>query len=216
MGERLTREERERGNEFQRDAYRTEAPRYDRSMGIAERWLFGSEHRAWACSQATGATLEVAIGTGLNLPEYPPDATLTGIDLSSEMLELARQRAADLGRLVELRQGDAQELPFPDVTFDRVVCTYSLCSVPDEVRAIAEMDRVLRPGGLLILVDHIRSSVPPVLWIQRLLELSPKRTERELTRRPLLDVRAAGLEVLRSDRSRLGMVERLVARKAVA
>lgn len=214
MGGRLTPEDRERGNEFQRDTYRTEAPRYDRSMGFAERWLFGPEHRVWACSQATGDTLEVAVGTGLNLPQYPPDATLTGIDLSSEMLDLARQRATDLGRVIELRQGDAQELPFSDATFDCVVCTYSLCSVPDEVRAIAEMDRVLRPGGFLILVDHIRSSVPPVLWIQHLLELSPKRTERELTRRPLLDVRAAGLEVLRSDRSRLGMVERLVARKA--
>jgi ubiquinone/menaquinone biosynthesis C-methylase UbiE len=215
-GPRLSPEDRERGNEFQREAYASEAPRYDRSIAFAERWCFGSQHRGWACSQATGATLEVAIGTARNLEHYPQDVALTGIDLSPEMLDLARRRAADLGRPVTLRQGDAQDLPFPDATFDSIVCTYALCSVPDEVRTIAEMERVLRPGGLLILVDHIRSSVPPVLWIQRLLELSPKRIERELTRRPLLDVRAAGLEVLRSDRSRLGMIERLVARKASA
>ena len=76
------------------------------------------------------------------------------------------------------------------------------------------MVRVLRPGGRLILVDHIRSSVPPILWIQRLIEwLSPKMAERELTRRPLPHVLEAGMEMVRSDRSRLGMVERLVARK---
>lgn len=214
-GQRLSPEDRDRGNEFQREAYGAEAPKYDRSMGLAEGWLFGSGHRGWACSQARGATLEVAIGTGLNLPHYPPDVELTAIDLSAEMLDLARQRAADLGRNVELRQGDAQELPFADASFDTAVCTYALCSIPDEVRTIAEMDRVLRPGGLLILVDHVRSSVTPVVWIQRLMELSPKRIERELTRRPMLEVRAAGLEVQRSDRSRLGMVERLVAQKVI-
>ena len=216
-GQRLSPEDRERGNARQRETYRAEAPRYDRSMGFGERWCFGSEHRGWACSQSSGATLEVAIGTGLNLPEYPAEVSLTGIDLSPDMLALARQRAVDLGRSVELRQGDAQELPFADATFDTVVCTYALCSVPDEVRTIDEMVRVLRPGGRLILVDHIRSSVPPILWIQRLIEwLSPKMVERELTRRPLPQVLAAGMELVRSDRSRLGMVERLVARKGVS
>lgn len=210
---RLSPEDRQLANEFQRHAYGAEAPAYDRSMGFAERWFFGAQHRVWACSQARGATLEVAIGTGLNLPHYPPDVALTGLDLSAEMLELASRRAADLGSSVELQVGDAQDLPFADASFDSVVCTYALCSVPDEVRAITEMDRVLRPGGLLILVDHIRSSVLPIVWLQRLLELSPKRIERELTRRPLVDVQAAGMEVVGSDRSRLGMVERLVARK---
>jgi ubiquinone/menaquinone biosynthesis C-methylase UbiE len=210
---RLTPVERERVNAFQREAYRRDAERFDRSMGFGERFLFGSEHRGWVCSHARGRTLEVAVGTGLNIPLYDADVELTGLDLSSEMLERARRRAALLGRTIDLREGDAQALPFADATFDSVVCTYSLCSVPDEIQTIAEMRRVLRPGGVLALVDHIRSSVPPVLWLQRLLELSPKRIERELTRRPLLDVRAAGFEVLRSDRSRLGMVERLVARR---
>ena len=131
-GQRLSPEDRERRNARQRETYRAEAPSYDRSMGFGERWCFGSEHRGWACSQSSGATLEVAIGTGLNLPEYPVEVSLTGIDLSPEMLELARQRAADLGRSVGLGQGDAQELPFADATFDTVVCTYALCSVPDE------------------------------------------------------------------------------------
>ena len=183
-------------------------------MGFCERRVFGSEHRAWACSRATGDTLEVAIGTGLNLPHYPSDVRLTGLDLSPEMLELARSRAAKLGRLVELKEGDAQALPFPDTNFDTVVCTYSLCSVPDEIRAISEMKRVIKPAGRLIFVDHIRSSVKPIFWFQRLLEAVTSRTEGEyMTRRPAEHVRDEGLDIQEQERMRAGVVERLVAVK---
>ncbi len=181
-------------------------------MGFCERWVFGSEHRTWACSRATGDTLEVAIGTGLNLPHYPVELPLTGLDLSPEMLELARSRARELGRMVELKEGDAQELPFPDSCFDSVVCTYSLCNVPDVARAISEMKRVLKPGAQLILLDHIRSSVRPIFWFQRLVEAVTLRTEGEyMTRRPSIQVEAAGLEIQTRDRLRAGVVERLAA-----
>ena len=208
----LTPAERAEANQLRRRAYAKDAPRFDKQMGICERWVFGSEHRTWACSRATGETLEVAIGTGLNLPHYPVDIPLTGLDLSPEMLELARSRATELGRIVELKEGDAQELPFPDSRFDSVVCTYSLCNVPDVARAIAEMKRVLKPGGQLILLDHIRSSVRPILWFQRLVEAVTLRTEGEyMTRRPSIQVEAAGFEIQRRDRLRAGVVERLTA-----
>ena len=138
---------------------------------------------------------------------------LTGIDLTSEMLSRARIRAEDLGMPVALCEGDAQALPFPDATFDTVLCTYAMCSVPDEGKTVVEMKRVLKPGGRLILVDHVRSSVAPIYWIQRLMELAPSRGERELTRRPIRHVRAAGFLIEESDRSRAGMIERLSARK---
>ena len=213
MTEGHSSSERARANERQRTQYANEAPKYDRESESTERWFFGSEHRGWACSRAKGVTLEVAIGTGLNLARYPPDVRLIGIDLTPEMLALARVRASDLGRLVTLCEGDAQELPFPDGTFDTVVCTYSMCSVPDESRSILEMDRVLKPGGRLILVDHVRSDVAPIYWIQRLMELAPSRGERELTRRPIKHVLAAGFLIEETDRSRAGMIERLVATK---
>lgn len=97
-----------RAIEAKRRLYAKESSNYDREAHITERWLFGTEHRGWACSRATGDTLEVAIGTGLNLPHYPPDVRITGIDLSPEMLALAVTRAKQLGREFRLTEGDAQ------------------------------------------------------------------------------------------------------------
>jgi ubiquinone/menaquinone biosynthesis C-methylase UbiE len=208
----MTPEEREIANDLRRRTWAKDAPRYDKQIGFFERRVFGSEHRRWACSRATGDTLEVAIGTGLNLSHYPADVRLTGLDLSPEMLALARERASKLGRSVDLREGDAQELPFPADTFDTVVCTYSLCNVPDERQAILEMKRVLRRGGRVILVDHIRSSAKPIFWLQKMVELFSIRSEGEhATRRPFLHVEASGFDILERDRMRAGVVERLVA-----
>lgn len=189
------------------------APRYDRGVVLVERLLFG-DGRAWACSAASGDVLEVAIGTGRNLPFYPATARLTGIDLSAAMLEVARRRAQEISRPVELRQGDAQVLPFSDASFDTVVCTLSLCSIPDDRRAIFEMRRVLRPGGQLRLLDHVPSSARLWRHAQWLLERVTLRLEGEhLLRRPLEQVVAAGFEIESAERFKAGIVERVVARK---
>ncbi|HEV3473143.1 MAG TPA: class I SAM-dependent methyltransferase [Actinomycetota bacterium] len=200
--------------DHRRKAWAKLAPKYDKKIDLFERKVLGEEHRAWACSKASGETLEVAIGTGLNLPHYPPDVSLTGIDLSPEMLAIARDRATELDRSVDLREADAQALPFPDASFDTVVCTYSLCNVPDDALAIGEMKRVLKPGGRLILVDHIRSAVKPIFWVQKVWELFSVPIDGDhQTRRPLLHVKAAGFEVETRDRMRWGILERLVATK---
>jgi ubiquinone/menaquinone biosynthesis C-methylase UbiE len=206
-------DERERRNEVVRRSWAERAPRYDKSVQFGERRILGSEHRGWACSRATGATLEVAVGTGLNLPLYPSNVALTGIDLSPEMLALARSRATSMHREIELREGDAHDLPFDNGSFDSVVCTYSLCNIPDPRLAVAEMKRILRSDGRLILVDHIRSSVMPILWLQRAMEVFSRRQEEFMTRRPLEYVLAEGLDVVERDRLRAGVVERLVAIK---
>ncbi len=212
-----TPDHRTRMIEVKRRVYAKEAPTYDRGADVTERWLFGAEHRDWACSKATGEALEVAIGTGLNLAHYPQNVRLTGVDLSPDMLALAGKRAKDLGVKIGLIEGDAERLPFPDDAFDTVLCTYALCSVPDDARAILEMRRVLRPGGRLILVDHIRSSVPPILWLQWLYEFIPRRTKGEYaTRRPAVHVMAGDFRIEARDRLRAGIIERLVAVKTVA
>jgi len=189
------------------------AARYDRAIRPLERFQFGGG-REWVCSRARGEVLEVAVGTGLNLPFYSDDVLLTAVDLSPEMLTAARARAAELGRKVDLREADAEALPFPDASFDSVVCTLAMCAVPDDRAAIGEMGRVLRPGGRLLLLDHIGSSWWPIWAAQRLLEMVTVRTAGEhQTRRPLSVVRAAGFTIEETERLKAGSVERIAAIK---
>ena len=213
-GSGISPEERARGNERRRRQYAEEAHRYDAASDRSERWLFGSEHRGWVCERAHGLTLEVAIGTGLNLDLYPPDVRLVGLDLTPEMMRLAIERASALGRRVAWCEADAQALPFRDGTFDTVVATYAMCSVPDLPHTVRELHRVLRSGGRLLLLDHIRSSVAPFRWLQKALERMPSRNPEELTRRPCEDVEAAGFTIEESGRFRAGIVERLSAVRA--
>lgn len=193
--------------------WNSHAGSYDRQMGVFDRHLFAGS-REWVCSKATGSVLEVAIGTGLNLPHYPPGVQLTGVDHSPAMLQIARRRAGQLGRAVDLREGDAQALEFPGAIFDTVVCTFSLCAIPDDRAAVAEMVRVLRPGGLLLLADHVEASAWPARAAQVLIELASVPVGGEhLRRRPIRHVQALALTVEDHDRFKLGIVERLAARK---
>jgi ubiquinone/menaquinone biosynthesis C-methylase UbiE len=186
---------------------------YDRQMGFFDRHLFAGS-RDWICSRATGRVLEVAIGTGLNLAHYPNEVQLTGLEWSAAMLDIARHRAGQLGRAVDLRQGDAQALEFPDAAFDTVVCTFSLCAIPDDQKAVAEMARVLRPGGLLLLADHVEASPWYARGVQALIEVGSVPAGGEhFRRRPIRHVQALGFTIEDHDRLKLGIVERLAARK---
>ena len=193
--------------------YEKDAPKYDRSMGFYERFLLGGA-RQWACARAEGEVLELAVGTGLNLPLYRPDVRLTGIEFSPAMLALAKQRAVELNLEVDLRLGDAEALEFGDASFDTVICTYALCTIPDDRKAVSEAHRVLRPGGKLILAEHVRSPLWVIRAGQRLLEPLMVRFEADhLLREPLDHVRAEGLVVDELERTGLGIVERLAAHK---
>jgi len=188
---------------------------YDREMGFFDRHLFG-DSRDWVCSRASGDVLEVAIGTGLNLPHYPAGVRLTGVEWSPAMLDIARRRAEQLGVSVDLRQGDAQALEFPDAAFDTVVCTFSLCAIPDDRLALREMARVLRPHGGLLLADHVAAASAPVRAVQRLIELVTVPLGGEhFRRRPITHVRRLGFTVEATERFKLGIVERLAARKPI-
>jgi ubiquinone/menaquinone biosynthesis C-methylase UbiE len=196
-----------------RAIYEKDAPKYDRSMGFYERFLLG-DARQWACARAEGDVLELAVGTGLNLPLYRSDVRVTGIEFSPAMLALAKQRAAELDREADLRLGDAEALEFEDASFDTVICTYALCTIPDDRKAVSEAGRVLRPGGKLVLAEHVRSPLRAVRAGQRLLEPLMVRFEADhLLREPLEHVRAEGFVVDELKRTRLGIVERLAAHK---
>ena len=210
----LTQDELAKRTRKARRVWDKRASGYDGSMGFAERRLLGRSHRPWVCRRATGLVLEVAVGNGLNLPHYPPEASVVGVDISREMLDAARARADEIGRSVVLAEADAHRLPFGNNTFDAVVCTYSLCNIPDVERALDEMNRVLRPDGRLLLVDHVSSTARPIRWIQRLVELVTVPLEGEhMTRRPFDQVKER-FELEERERMHAGVVERLVARKA--
>jgi ubiquinone/menaquinone biosynthesis C-methylase UbiE len=196
-------------------AWEKSAPGYDRQIAFLEKIWFGGG-RQWIGARAQGRVLEVAIGTGLNLPHYPADTVITGIELSPAMLAIARRRAGDLGRAIDLHTGDAQALPFPDESFDTVLCALSLCTIPDPAAAIGQMKRVLVAGGRLLLVDHVASSWPPIRAAQWLLErLTIRAAGEHFTRRQLPLVRAAGFDIVEVERLKAGTVERVHARKPV-
>lgn len=199
--------------ERQRRYWDRHASGYDRQMGWSERRFF-PRTRQWVCGRAGGDVLEVGVGTGLNLPFYPADARLTGVDVSQAMLAIAERRAVSLGRAVDLRAGDAQALDLPTASYDTVVSTFSLCGVPDEGRAVREMVRVLRPGGLLLLADHVASTAWWARGAQVVAELfSVPLSGEHYRRRPIRHVRALGLPIEQHERFALGIIEQLAARK---
>jgi len=138
-------------------AYELYAPVYDFIFD----WIF-APGRSAAIRQldlkANETVLEVGIGTGLNLPLYPPSCRLTGIDLSQEMLDKAVERAQKLAMPnVVLKVMDATSMDFAENEFDKAVATYTISAVPDPVAVLREMRRVVKPGGTLVILNHFRS-----------------------------------------------------------
>jgi ubiquinone/menaquinone biosynthesis C-methylase UbiE len=190
-----------------RRLYEKEAPKFDRSMDRWDRTLFAG-NREWVCGQASGDVLEIAVGTARNLPFYPTDIRLTGVELSPAMVEVARKRAEELDRQVDLRVGDAEALEFVNASFDTVICTYSLCTIPDDRAAVREAKRVLRPGGKFVLAEHVRSPVGVVRAIEKMIEpLAVRFGGDHLTREPLEHLKAEGFTIEKVARSKLGIVE---------
>ena len=138
-------------------AYELYAPIYDFIFD----WIFAPGRAAAVRQlglQPNDVTLEVGIGTGLNLPLYPTHCHITGIDLSEEMLEKAQDKIIELGLIsVTLKVMDATVMDFGDSEFDSAVATYTISAVPDPVGVLREMRRVVKPGGSIVLLNHFRS-----------------------------------------------------------
>jgi len=169
----------------------------------------------WGRTPETGRILEIGVGTGINMQHYPPRAEMTAIDISERMLSRASKRAGKLGRAVDLRIMDAQELGFDDGAFDAVIATCVFCSVPDPVKGLREAWRALRPGGRLLLLDHVRSDNAVAGKIMDWLNLIVVRIEgANINRRTEDNVRAAGIYQFETSRHWFGIVRMIEARKA--
>jgi SAM-dependent methyltransferase len=129
-----------------------------------------AERRRALLARATGPTLEIGAGTGLNLRHYPPEVSeLVLAEPGEHMARRLRSSAAAAGRALDVVDAPAERLPFEDGHFDTVVSTLVLCTVPDPAAAIAEAARVLRPGGRLLFLEHVRSPDARVThWQDRL------------------------------------------------
>ena len=150
-------------------AYELYAPVYDFIFD----WIFAPGRTAAVkllALERSDSVLEVGIGTGLNLPLYPATCQLTGIDLSQEMLDKAVERVQTLAMPnVTLKVMDATSLDFGDNEFDKVVATYTISAVPDPVAVLKEMRRVVKPDGIIVILNHFRSERRLTGWVEDLL-----------------------------------------------
>lgn len=201
---------------FMQHVYDNQADDYDHDMLRWDKLIFRGDRR-WAADNASGDIIELGIGTGLNLPYYPPDSRIIGVDLSARMLQHARQRASNLRRPCDLRQGSIDQLDLPSACADTVVITFVLCNVPDVPAVLREARRILRADGRLVLVEHTlsRPTWGPVALLQRALDpWSVRRNGEHLTRDPLPDLRNSSLRILDEQRHTLGLVVRVTATPA--
>jgi phosphatidylethanolamine/phosphatidyl-N-methylethanolamine N-methyltransferase len=162
-------------NENVEAAYARWAPIYDKVFRLVMKP--GRLAAAEAVNRLGGRVLDVGVGTGLELPMFSAAVKITGVDLSNPMLEIARKRVADLGltNVEDLRVMDAMNLEYADDSFDGAVAPYVITTVPDPVRTMDEMARVVRPGGEIIIVNHIGADSGPIAMIERFME---KRAEK--------------------------------------
>lgn len=141
-------------------AYDEMASGYEKRVWLDQYILGVARQRKQLMSKAYGKILDVACGTGMNFPLFPSTSEITAIDLSQRMLDVARQKAADLNLKLQMQVMDAKKLEFADGMFDTVTSSLSTCTFPDPIQALREMKRVCRTGGLILLLEHGHSSLP--------------------------------------------------------
>ena len=186
---------------------------YDWVEGIPD--LLGlTRLRRRLMQQASGRVLEVAVGTGKNLPYYQRECRIIAVDLSREMLNIARKRAAKLSMNVSFLLADAEALPFSDGSFDTVVSSLSTCTFPDPVAALKEMARVCRPKGKVLLLEHGRSDREWLgRWQDRHADQFAKPLGCHWNREPLELLRRTGLKVYQAKRNFFGIFQQIESLK---
>jgi ubiquinone/menaquinone biosynthesis C-methylase UbiE len=193
---------------------------YDVLTAPAERHLAPLRRRT--AGRAHGSVLEIGAGTGANLPFYPSDARVSVVEPNPHMVARLRKKAAARGRTVEIALTPADPLPYPDGSFDAVIATLVLCSVPDQARVLSEARRVLRRGGELLFFEHVASDDPGVRRCQRRLNPIWRRLVDGCTldRDTAAAIRAAGFSHVEIEPAALSIAppitRRLIVGRAVA
>jgi ubiquinone/menaquinone biosynthesis C-methylase UbiE len=192
------------------------APHYDRAIRPLERLLLrrlraaalraiAGEDNSSTRVEGNHRLLEIGAGTGLNFAHYPHDAHGAATDLSREMLRRAQEKPRPAG--VRLVQTDAEALPFADDTFDAAFATLVFCSVVSPQKAFAELRRVVRAGGRIVLLEHVRPAGPLGFVFDALSFFTVRLFADHFNRRTAEEARRAGLRLLRVERHALGIIQ---------
>lgn len=195
------------------NAYDEIADGYEKRIWFDQSILGVARRRKQLMSRARGKILDVACGTGLNFPFFQAQSEIIAVDLSQRMLDMARQKAADLNLNIQTQIMDAEKLEFPDGIFDTVVSSLSTCTFPDPIQALQEMKRVCRPDGMILLLEHGHSRW---VWLAKLQDRNvlphyQQNAGCRWNQDPLDLVKTAGLKILESKRFGLGMFHAIVA-----
>jgi demethylmenaquinone methyltransferase/2-methoxy-6-polyprenyl-1,4-benzoquinol methylase len=183
------------------------------TMEIPMEHMWFSKWRKDILSDLSGKVLDVGIGTGKNIPYYPNNCEVVGVDISNMMLSHAKEKAAHKDN-ISLFQMDAEKLGFKDDSFDYVITTFVLCSIPDPVAALKEMKRVCKPDGMLINLEHMKSENRIIAFVEELFNpLTVAMTGVNINRETVENVRKAGLNVVEVQNMALWDVFRLIRSK---
>lgn len=196
-----------------RATYDPLATRYDAAMRPLERWLLERLRRkTLAALPASSRIVEVGCGTGLNFAYYPDDARGVASELSAEMLRQARTKTRPEG--VRLVQASIEALPFPDESFDAALATLLFCSVASPRKSFAELRRVVRRGGTIALLEHVRPGGFLGLVFDLLNVFTVALFDDHFNRRTADEARRAGLQVLTIERHALGIINIIVLKNS--
>ena len=187
------------------------APHYDAALRPLERW-FLSKLRASTFQHLPhdARILEIGAGTGMNFVYYPDNSTGVATEPSREMLRIAKEKKRPGG--LQLLQSSAENLPFQTGSFDAAFATLVFCSVRSPATALAELRRVVRPGGTIVLLDHVRPGglLGPIFDLLNLITVP--LFDDHFNRCTTDEARAAGLELLRVEKSLLGIINLIACR----
>jgi ubiquinone/menaquinone biosynthesis C-methylase UbiE len=177
----------------------------DARYGVFKRNLFG---------KAQGKTLLVAAGTGVDFKYFPDDIELTAIDFSPVMLEHAQKKVHECPAPITLTEADVTDLEFPDGHFDTVVTSCTFCSVPDPIKGLKELHRVLKDDGVMLMFEHVRPSNFYLGFVMDVMNPLVRKLGPDINRRTAENVRAAGFRLTSEFNVYLDMVKLFEAVKA--
>jgi len=186
------------------------APNFDlMSGGGAElRW---EPYKRALFSNMNGKILFLALGTGLDIPAFPPGKDITAIDISPKMIEQARERIDAYDGTIDAKVIDVHEMPFADDSFDQVFTSCTFCSVPDPVNGLKALRRILKPGGEMFMFEHTGSRYYPLRPMMHLMTVLTRRIGPEMNRNTTDNVRAAGFTVVEVNNIFLDVVKTIKA-----